>query len=78
MEYDPIYVGELELDLLSHLDNSLSSSQNISIHLGFLWPINSSYLDHVKRIPREHPYVVGLKSRIGGKEREFVSNRFHI
>ena len=70
-------MGELELDLLSHLDHSLSSSQNISIHLGFLWPINSIYMDHVRGIPREHPYVVGLKSSIGGKEREFVSKILH-
>ena len=77
MEDDPSYVGELELDLLTHRDHSLSSSQNNSTHLGFLWPINASYMDHVKRRSNEHRYVVGLKSSIGGKVRYFVSNRLH-
>ena len=67
VEDDPIYVEELELNHLTHRDHSLPSSQNISIHLGFLWPINASYLDHMKERPREHPYVVGLNAGIGTK-----------
>ena len=74
---DPSYVGELALDLLTHRDHSLPSSQNISAHFGFLWLINASYLDHVKEISRENPYAIGLKAGIGGKEREFVSKRLH-
>ena len=77
MEDDPIYVGELALDPLTHIDHSIPSSKNISTHLGFLWPINVSYLDHMKERPREHPYVVGLKSGIGGKEREFKRKILH-
>ena len=77
VEDDPIYVGELALNPLTHRDHSLPSSQNISTHLGFLWPINASYLDHVKGTPRENPYAFGLKSVICGKERDFVSNRLH-
>ena len=77
MEDDTSYVGELALDLLTYRDHSLPSSQKISTHLGFLWPINESYVDHVKDRPREHPYAIGLKSGIGGKEREFVSKRLH-
>ena len=49
MEDDPNYLGELELNLLNPRDHSLPSSQNISTHLGFLWPIKASYMDHVKR-----------------------------
>ena len=71
MEDDPNYLGELALDLLTSRDHSLPSSQKISTHLGFLWPIKARYLDHEKGRPREHPYVVGLKFGIGGKEREF-------
>ena len=48
MEDDPNYMGELALDLLTHRDHSLPSFRNISTHLVFLWPINASYLDHVK------------------------------
>ena len=77
MEDDPNYLGKMELDLLTPRDNYLYSSQNISIHLGFLWPIKESYMDHVMRRPRNHPYVVGSKSGIGGKERVVVSNMFH-
>ena len=77
MEDDPIYVGEIVLNLLTHRDQSLTFSQNISTHLGFLSPINASYLDHVKGTPRENPYAFGLKSVICGKERDFVSNRLH-
>ena len=77
MKDDHIYVGEMELDLLTHRDRSPPSYQNISTHLGFLWPINASYVDHVRERPREHPYVVGLKYGIGGKVREFMSKRLH-
>ena len=76
MEDDPNYVGELELDLLTHRKHSLTSSQIISTHLSFLWPMKSSHMDYAKEIPREHPYSVGLNSSIRGKEREFVSKRF--
>ena len=48
MEDDPNYLGELALDLLTPRDHSLPSSQNISNHLGFLWPIKASYIDHMK------------------------------
>ena len=75
LEDDPIYVGELKIDLLTHRDHSLPSSQNISTHLGFFWPINARYLDHVKGRPRYNLYVVGLKCGLGEKEREFVSKR---
>ena len=64
MEDDPIYLGEMALDLLDHRDHSLSSSKNISTHLGFPWPIKESFMDHVRRDQAEHPYVVGLKSGI--------------
>ena len=77
VEDDPKYLGKLELDLLSPRDHSLPSFQNISTHLGFLWPIKASYMDHVKERPREHPYVVGFKSGIGGKERVVVIKRLH-
>ena len=77
MEDDPNYLGNLELDLLAPRDHSLSSSQNISTHLGFLWPIKESYMDHMMEIPREYPYAVGFKSSIGGKERVVVSEMLH-
>ena len=48
MEDDPNYLGEMELDLLTPRDHSLPSFQNTSTHLGFLWPIKESYMDHVK------------------------------
>ena len=77
MEDDPNYLGEMELNLLTPRDHSLYSSQNISTHLGFLWPIKTSYMDCVKGRPREHPYVVGFKSGIGGKERVVLSEILH-
>ena len=49
MEDDPIYLGELALNLLSHRDHFLSSSQNISTHLGFHCPIKEILMDHVRR-----------------------------
>ena len=77
MEDDPNYLGKLVVDLLTPRDHSLLSSQNISTHLGFLWPIKESYMDHPKERPRENPYVVGFKSSIGGKERVVVSKMLH-
>ena len=77
MEDDLKYLGELALNLLIPRDHSLPSSQNISTNLGFLWLIKASYMDHVKERPREHPYVVGFKSSIGGKERLVVSEMLH-
>ena len=64
MEDDPIYLGEMELNLLSHRDHSLTYSQNISTHLGFPWPIKESFMDHVRGDQEEHPYAIGLKSGI--------------
>ena len=77
MEDDPNYLGEVALELLTPVDHSIPSSQNISTHLGFLWPIKASYMEHLKERPREHACAIGLKSGIGGKEREFVSKRLH-
>ena len=77
MEDDLNYLEEMEHDLLTPRDHSLPSSQNISTHLGFFWPIKESYMDHVMEGPREHPYVVGFKFGIGGQERVFVSKRLH-
>ena len=59
MEDDPNYLGELELNPLTPRDHSLSSSQNISTHLVFLWPIKASY--HMIERPSENPCVFGFK-----------------
>ena len=48
MEDDPNYLRKMVLDLLTHRDHSLPSSQNILTLLCFLWPIKTSYMDHVK------------------------------
>ena len=77
MEDDPNYLGELALDLITPRDHSLSSSQNISTHFGFLWPIKESYMDHMIERPRKHPYDVAFKYGIGVKERVVVSKRLH-
>ena len=76
MEYDPIYLGEFPLDLLSHRDHSLSSSQNISTHLSLPWPIKESFMDHVRRDQVEHPYAVGLKSGIEANMKEWHGKEF--
>ena len=77
MEDDPNYLGKLALDLLTPRDHSLPSSQNISTHLDFLWPIKASYMDHMMEGPKGNPYVVGFKISIGDKERVVVSKRLH-
>ena len=76
MEENPIYLGELALDLLAHRDHSLSSSQNISTHLGFPWPIKESFMNHVRGDQEEHPYVVGLKSGIEANVIEWCEKEF--
>ena len=78
IEDDPNYLGKLAFNLVTPSNHSLSSSQNISTHLGFFWPIKESYMDHMIETPREHTYVVGFKSGIGGKERVVLSKIFHI
>ena len=64
MEDYLIYLGEMALDLLAHRYHSLSSSQNISTHLGYPWPIKESFMYHAKGNQEEHPYAIGLKSSI--------------
>ena len=66
----------MELDLLAHRDHSLSSSQNISTHLGFPWPIKESFMDNVRGYQEEHPYIVGLKSRVEANLREWCEEEF--
>ena len=75
MEDDPIYLGELPLDLLAHRDHSLSSSQNISSHMSLPWTIKESFMDYVRRDQEEHPYVVGLNSGIDAKLKECCEQR---
>ena len=77
MEDDPNYLEELAFNLLTPRYHSLPSSQNISTHLGFLWPKKASYMNHVMKRPIEHPYATGFKSGIGGKERVVVSEMLH-
>ena len=75
LEDDLIYLGELALDLVSHRDHSLSSSQNISYSLSFPWPIKEGFMDHVRRDQEEHPYAIGLKSGIEENLCECVEKR---
>ena len=76
MEDDLICLGELALDLLSHRDHFLSSSQNISSHLGFPWSIKEGFMDHVRGDQVEHPYDVGLKFGIEENLREWCGQEF--
>ena len=78
MQDDPIYLGELEFDLLAHRDHSLSSSQNISTHLSLPWPIKEIFMDHVKGDQVDHPYDVALKSSIEENLREWCEKEFVI
>ena len=39
------------------------------------WPIKEGFMDHVKGDQEEHPYVVGLKSSIEEKLREYCEQR---
>ena len=57
----------MELDLLTHRDHPLSSSQNISSHMSLRWPIKEGFMDYVRGDQEEHPYAVILKSGIEAK-----------
>ena len=76
MEDDPISLREMALDVLGHCDHSLSSSQNISTHLGFPWPIKENFMDHARRYQEEHPYYVGLKFGIEENLRQWCEKEF--
>ena len=78
MEDDHVHVGEMALDLLAHRYHSLSSSLEISTHLGFPYPINESFMDHVRGDKEEHPYAFGLKSSIEENLRECCEKRVCI
>ena len=72
----------MEIDLLTHKDHPLSSSQNISSHMSLTWPIKEGFMDYVRGDQGENPYVVGLKSAVEAnlsecckKELVFVGSR---
>ena len=54
--------------LLGVGDDPSPSSQIISTPLGPRWHIYTSFIDHDRRGPREHLYVVEIIAGIGGKE----------
>ena len=43
--------------------------------MDLFWPINEAFMEGVKERPREHPYVVGLKSGIEASVSGFFCER---
>ena len=66
----------MTLDLLTHWNYPLSSSQNISSHMSLPWPIKEGFMDYVKGDQEEHPYVVGFNFGIELKLSECVEQIF--